>query len=211
MGSEIIAAISVRGVFGAAFGGVKELLQIWEKRRGGAILELERKSNSLEVIQGSLQEFSGFWKTSCDSAEFCRNARSSKTGVRPRSEFSSVVLSVRPNERSSRASKWYVYPYTQSIIHTQVEKNNVSEPSLSQYGVVRGRTRAEAGGHVTPEHGDEGGEGRRCKKHGAGSTDKERLLAASGGRGTWMNRTYTGMRGIWRLCRTILPCPPDKF
>ncbi|KOM46962.1 hypothetical protein LR48_Vigan07g066600 [Vigna angularis] len=36
MGSEILAAISVRGVFGATFGGVKELLQIWEKRRGGA-------------------------------------------------------------------------------------------------------------------------------------------------------------------------------
>ncbi|KOM55322.1 hypothetical protein LR48_Vigan10g121400 [Vigna angularis] len=31
----------------------------------------------------------------------------------------------------------------------------VSEPSLSQYGVVRGRTRAKAGGHVTPGHGDE--------------------------------------------------------
>ncbi|KOM26323.1 hypothetical protein LR48_Vigan252s003500 [Vigna angularis] len=75
----------------------------------------------------------------------------------------------------------------------------VEGPSLSQYGVVRGRTRAEAGGHVTPGHGDEGGECRRCKKHGAGGTDKERLLAASGGRGTWMNRTYTGMRGIWRL------------
>ncbi|BAU03723.1 hypothetical protein VIGAN_UM164700, partial [Vigna angularis var. angularis] len=35
-GGEIPAAISVRGVFGAAFGGVKELLQIWEKRRGEA-------------------------------------------------------------------------------------------------------------------------------------------------------------------------------
>ncbi|KOM30251.1 hypothetical protein LR48_Vigan1082s002300 [Vigna angularis] len=34
----------------------------------------------------------------------------------------------------------------------------VSEPSLSQYGVVRGRTRAKAGGHVTPGHGYEGGE-----------------------------------------------------
>ncbi|BAT83648.1 hypothetical protein VIGAN_04083300 [Vigna angularis var. angularis] len=27
------------------------------------------------------------------------------------------------------ALKWYVYPYTQSIIHTQVEKNNVSGES----------------------------------------------------------------------------------
>ncbi|KAG2396378.1 uncharacterized protein HKW66_Vig0062460 [Vigna angularis] len=34
-----------------------------------------------------------------------------------------------------------------------------------------------------------------------GGTDKERLLAASGGRGTWTNQTYTGMRGIWRLYR----------
>ncbi|KOM42763.1 hypothetical protein LR48_Vigan05g036700 [Vigna angularis] len=40
-----------------------------------------------------------------------------------------------------------------------------------------------------------------CLVGNCGGTDKERLLAASGGRGTWTNRTYTGMRRIWRLYR----------
>ncbi|KOM58572.1 hypothetical protein LR48_Vigan11g160600 [Vigna angularis] len=48
-----------------------------------------------------------------------RSSKQCLSSVRP-----PIECSVRP-----RASKWYVYPYTQSIIHTQVEKNNVSGES----------------------------------------------------------------------------------
>ncbi|KOM44571.1 hypothetical protein LR48_Vigan05g217600 [Vigna angularis] len=41
-------------------------------------------------------------------------------------EIEETIEQFSLTETSAWASKWYVYPYTQSIIHTQVEKNNVS-------------------------------------------------------------------------------------
>ncbi|KOM53571.1 hypothetical protein LR48_Vigan09g223000 [Vigna angularis] len=86
--SRILAAISLRGVFGAASGRAKGLLQIWE-RRSGKLLELEGdQEHCISRIQDSLK-------------------------------------------KSSRVNFvfWSVYPYTQSIVDTQVEENNVSGES----------------------------------------------------------------------------------